>query len=214
MDPVKAHSPFYIIEDFISPLKTEEIIDTLGCLEPDTDQEGFAMRNTRTNDASEELIYHTLQQYIPTLEQHYGFKYKGTERVIFEWYPHGCAAQEARCENASYVKRPSGSAWVRNRERDLSCVLFLSTYQDEVPFDSEYEVYGGKFEFPQHQFGFNPQRGTLVIFPSDPHFINAIADVAYGDLFLARFHIAATEPFLYDPTKFPGDFRSWLEQFA
>lgn len=208
------HSPFFIIQDFLSPLNTEEVVDSLACYEPDTDTEGFAMRNIRTNDFSEELIYDTLQEYIPEIEKHYGLQYKGTERVIFEWYPHGCASQEPRCENSSYVKKPDKSAWVRNRDRDLSCILFMSDYQDEVPFDSDYEVYGGKLEFPQHHFGFNPQRGTLIVFPSDPHFINVITDVAFGDLFLARFHIAAKEPFLYDPRKFPGDYRSWLEQFA
>lgn len=210
----KSNSPFYIIQDFISPIKTEQVIDSLMCYEPDTDNEGFATKNTRTNDASEELIYMALQPYVPTLEQHYGITYKGTERVMFEWYPHGCAAQAPRCENASYVKRSDGSAWVRDRERDLTCVLFLSDYQDDAPFDSDYEVYGGKLEFPQHQFGFNPQRGTLIVFPSDPHFINVTADIAFGDMFLARFHIAATQPFVYDPKKFPGDYNTWLEQFA
>ncbi len=214
MEPTKAHSPFYIIQDFLSPLRTEEVVDSLACIEPDTDVNGFAMRNTRTNDASEDLIYDTLQEHISDIESHYSIQYRGTERVIFEWYPHGCASQEPRCENSSYVKKQDGASWVRDRDRDLTCILFLCDYQDDVPFDSEYEVYGGKIEFPQHHFGFNPQRGTLVVFPSDPHFINVVTDVAFGDLFVARFHIAAKEPFLYDPRNFPGDYRSWLEQFA
>jgi len=208
-------SPFYVIQEFLSPLKTEEIVDAMDCQEPDTDVDGFAIRNIRSNDVCEEMIYHTMQEHLPAIEEYYNIKYRGTERVMFEWYPHGCAKQEPRCENASYAKKPGQKGgWVRNRDRDLSCVLFLSDFQSNIPFDTDYEVYGGKLEFPQHDFGFNPQRGTLIVFPSGPHFINTLTDIVYGDLFMARFHLAAQAPFLYDPKNFPGDYKTWLEQYA
>lgn len=214
------HSPFYVIQDFISPLKTEEIIDSLNCLEPDTDTEGFALMNQRRNEQAEEEIFHITQDHIEGIEKHYGVGYRAMEKVVFEWYPHGYVPnatdpKNARCENSTYVKKEGKKGgWVRNRDRDLSCILFLSDYNDDVPFDSEYEVYGGKLEYPQHQFGFNPQRGTLIVYPSGPHFLNIVADVGFGDSFLARFHLATQEPFMYNPKEFPGDYTSWLEQFA
>ena len=103
--------------------------------------------------------------------------------------------------------------WVRVKDRDITCVLFLSDYQSTPPIDEDYEVYGGKLEFPQHGFGFNAQRGTLIAFPSVPHFINGVASIMAGNLYLARFHIATDSPLLYDHTKFPGTYKDWLREF-
>jgi hypothetical protein len=102
---------------------------------------------------------------------------------------------------------------VRVRDRDLTAVIFLTDHQDKPPFDPEFEVSGGKLEFPQHGFGFNPERGTMVVFPADPHFLHRTAPVKAGELFQIRLHIATKEPFLYQPDDFPGDFRSWLKPF-
>ena len=88
--------------------------------------------------------------------------------------------------------------------------MFLSDYSENYPFDSDYEVYGGKLEFPQHDFGFNPERGTLIMYPSGPHFINAFSEVLAGDLFAARFHFGTHMPFLYNPEEFPGDYTNWF----
>jgi hypothetical protein len=210
------HSPFHVIQNFISPLQCEEIIDALDCVEPDTDSEDYAVLNTRRNDDAEELIFDTLQDYSDDVIKRYDIKdIRGVEQVTFEWYPHGCAATSPHCESSTYVKSQSGGGkWVKNRDRDLTGILFLSEYNDKVPFDSDYEVYGGKLEFPQHAFGFNPQRGTLILFPSGPHFINLVSDIHYGDMFAARFHIAGAEPLMYDAKNFPGTFETWLQEFA
>jgi hypothetical protein len=92
--------------------------------------------------------------------------------------------------------------------------LFLTDYNDKPPFDEDYEVFGGKLEFPQHQFGFNPQRGTLIAFPSEPHFINMVSSILVGSLYLTKFHIATKSPLLYDPNKFPGNYNTWLREFV
>jgi hypothetical protein len=101
---------------------------------------------------------------------------------------------------------------MRLYNRDFTGVIFLSDYQEQVPFDDEYEVFGGKLEFYSHKFGFNPQRGTLIIFPSDPHFINATSPIQAGDLFQIRFHITCTQPYLYNPKNFPGNYTTWFNE--
>lgn len=138
--------------------------------------------------------------------EHYGIEYKGTEPIKFEWYPPG-ASKPLHAENSEFIKEK----WLRVRACDLTAVLFLSDYQNSPAFDQEYEVYGGKLEFPQHQFGFNPNRGTLVVFPSAPHFINQSTTVLAGDLYQARINIVAKAPYLYDPTKFPGNYTVWFK---
>jgi hypothetical protein len=159
----------------------------------------------RAHEKSEHLVYTRVQELIPKIEQHYDYVHRGTESVMFEYYSEGTTALP-HCENSNWVRK----SWVRTRDRDITCLVFLNTYQGQVPFDNDYEVYGGKVEFPQHGFGFNPERGTMIVYPSGPHFINATSDIIAGELITARFHFAATMPYLYNPAKFPGDFRSWF----
>jgi hypothetical protein len=203
-------SPFLVYQDFLSPLKCEEIVDALNCIEPDTDTDSNPIQTYRTNNYAEQLIVNNLQPLSEEIRHYYSVEYRGLEPVTFEWYPHSCAASPVRCENAVHVK----NKWVKNRDRDLTGVVFLSDYQDNIPFDSEYEVYGGKLEFPQHRFGFNPQRGTLILYPSGPHFLNLTQPILIGDLFMAKFHIATASPLIYQPKNFPGDYRSWFQHLS
>ncbi len=84
-------------------------------------------------------------------------------------------------------------------------------YNDQPPFDKEFEVFGGKLEFLQHNFGFNPRRGLGVIFPSDPHFLNLTSSIEYGELYQIRFQLQTETMFLYKPEEFPGDYSVWFK---
>lgn len=201
-------SPFMVFREFLSPKICEKIVADLGFYTPDLDKEGKPVMMTRSHEMSEHAIYSRIQHKIPEIEQYYDFKHKGTETVMFEYCAEG-TPPSLHCENSNWIKKK----WVRTRDRDISCILFFNTYQDDIPFDHDYEVYGGKLEFPQHKFSFNPERGTLIVFPSAPHFINATSDIIVGDVLQARFHFAATMPYLYDPSKFPGDFTSWFKGY-
>ena len=163
------------------------------------------------HETAQELIFERLLPIIPRLEQHYNVKYKGTEQpMVFEWLAEGSKSTPPMCENSHYVN----GKWLRTKHRDLTGVLFLSEFHDTVPFDDDYEVYGGKLEFPQHGFGFNPQRGTLIVYPSDPHFINVTTGVQAGELFQIRLNISTEKALVYQPAEFPGEFSTWLQEFA
>ena len=203
----KVKSPFYVIEEFVSPRMCEDIVDSCDFLAANRDKEGHEIKTVKTNDQAESMIYERLLGILPELQAHYQILYKGTERVQFEWFPEGSRG-DFSCENSEFLR----GKWLRTRQRDLTGVLFLSDYQDNIPFDGEFECYGGKLEFAQHKFGFNPQRGTLVVFPSAPHFINNTTEILAGDLFQARIQIAAKTPFLYNPEAFPGNYTSWFAE--
>jgi len=203
---MKAKSPFYVLTNFLSAKQCEYFSDEVALEFPDTDVDGKPIRMFRFNEELQETVFNKLQTIVPVLEKYYEFDYMGTEQIMAEWYPDQ-STSEPQCENSMYLRKK----WVRTKTRDITGVLFLSDYQDVVPFDSDYEVYGGKLEFPQHGFGFNPNRGTIVFFPSGPHFINLISPVLAGELYLARVQIAAKKPYLYDPTKFPGNFKNWFQ---
>lgn len=199
-------SPFLIYREFCSPLLCEQIVDHLNLTVPDTDTEGRPIPFTKQNDSMEAIIFERFNVLQPQIAQYYEIEPRGTERMTFEWYPEG-AEGEFICDNSVRVREK----WLRTRDRDITAVLFLCDYQETTPFSSDFEVCGGKLEFPQWGFGFNPERGTLITYPSDPHFINKTTFIDAGDLFQVRFHIAAKVPYLFDPQKFPGNYQIWFK---
>lgn len=199
-----------VFQEFISPLHAELIIDHLNVTVTDTDQEGNPVPMRRKSDFAQEMIFEKLQPLIPQIENHYNIEYKGTEVMVFEWHDEGCLQGAPICENSHYTK----GKWMRTRNRDISGILFLSEHREQPPFDEEFEVFGGKLQFPNHQFSFNPQRGTLILYPSGPHFINVTSTVHAGSLFQVRINIAAEGMFMYDPKNFPGDYTVWLQEYA
>jgi hypothetical protein len=198
-------SPFYVIEEFVSPLLCEELLDACDFTVPDSDKDGRYVKTTKTCERAEAIVYERLLLALPEIQAHYQMVYKGTERVKFEWHPQGSQG-EFLCENSTFLR----GKWLRDKQRDLTGILFLSEYQDNIPFEEDYEVYGGKLEFVQHKFGFNPKRGTLIVFPSDPHFINITTQILAGDLFQARIQMAAKTPYIYNPQQFPGNYTTWF----
>jgi hypothetical protein len=203
---MKYHSPFFIVEEFISPLMCEDIVDACNFTVPTRDKDDHEIKTTVSCEVAENTIYERLLPLIPKIQEHYNLEYKGTEPIIFEWFPQGSKG-EFECGNSSHVR----GKWLRTNARDLSCVLFLTDYQENTGFDAEFETYGGKLEFVQHNFSFQPQRGTLVIFPSDPHFISITSSVLAGDLFQAKFHITASKPYFYNSQNFPGNYTNWFK---
>lgn len=198
-------SPFLIYREFISPLYCETIISDLGFLDPDVTPDGKPLKMIRHNDRHEEELYHRVQDIVPEVFEYYGAEYRATEKMWFEYLAEG-VQPEPECANSQYLRKK----WVRTKDRDFTAFLFLVDYSNEVPFDGEYEVYGGKLEFPQHNFSFSAERGTLVIFPAAPHFIYCNSFVAAGDMFQVKMNFAATRPYIYQPAEFPGDYRSWF----
>lgn len=198
-------SPFYVVENFISPLLCEDIIELCDFNVPDYNKDDRPIPTVRSCEHAEQIIYERLTMLFPELQAYYQLLYKGTERVQFEWFPQGTSGS-AHAENSEHVR----GKWLKTKQRDLSAVLFLTDYQDATPFEAEYEVYGGKLEFPQHRFSFQPKRGTIVIFPSDPHFINITTNVLVGDLHQARIQMAAATPYLYNPKNFEGNYTIWF----
>ncbi len=190
----------------MSPKVCEYLCDKVGFTDPDYDEKTkVALKMTKFDQEVQNAVYDRFEKKIPEIELYYGCKHKGTEQMMVEWFAE-TSVGESQSENSRYLNKK----WIRTRNRDLTGILFLSQYHDGADFDSDYEVYGGKLEFFQHKFGFNPERGTLIMFPSVPHFINATAQIQAGELYQVRFHMITQEPYMYDPSKFPGDYRSWF----
>lgn len=205
-------SPFLVLEEFASPLQCEDMIERLNHTIPNTDQKGNPAVTYKGNRLSEMRVMEVFKEYLPSIESYYGFETKTTTPFVFEWYPTGFLGQKATCEGSKFTgKKSEKTSWKKIKDYDFTAVLFLNDYNGNTDFDINFEVRGGKLEFPTHGFGFNPQRGTMIIYPCRPNFINAIAAVELGDLNMVRFHIIAKEEYEYKSENFPGGYKEWFD---
>lgn len=209
-------SPFYIVPEFISPKKCDEILDNI-TTRPNENASGRPMMIERSHDAVEADIFSKFQGLIPDLEQYYDCKYRGAEQMRFQMLPENPqdTAIAPGCMNSKYLRKK----WVKTADVDLTCLLWLKDYQDSVPLDPRTEVYGGKLEFPLYKFSFVPKRGTLLVYPAGPHFISVTSPVLVSDSYQVRFDLSIRDKqdsmFIYQPSNFPwskskGIIESWF----
>lgn len=207
MQKTNIKSPFVVVQNFLSPLFCEDIITRLNHTYPNRDIDNKIIKTVKTNRLSDIRILNELEQILPDLEEYYNFKREGILPFDYEWYVAGCKEEQPRCENSAY----GNNGWIRINDYDFTGIIFLNDYQEKIPFDSDYEVFGGKLEFPNHQFSFNPSRGTLIFFPGNQHFINHTSLIKFGELNQIRFHVVAENtPWQYDKTQFGGTYLDWF----
>lgn len=215
MPEQKTHSPFHVVEEFISPANCERIIAELGISVPSTDEDGRPLKNERiiTDPSLLTLIQEAILENGSAIQARYNGVIKSMDTPHFQQYfedpKHPCELHG--CENSKYVRKK----WVKVKDIDLVGYVWLKDYGNGVPLDPRHEVYGGKLEFPAYNFSLVPQRGTLVMFPAGPHFITAISPILVGSLEQVKFSLKIVEHngahWLYQPSNFPGTYTDWFE---
>lgn len=207
-----SQSPFYVVEEFISPSFCEVLVDELALTYPSFDETNQPVKYER-------LVPPPLAQGVSAaLDEHLSgieTRYRGTvERVNMKFQQHW--------EN---LKRPaaalSGGAWKYNRKKwskmsdfDLIGFLWLKDFQSSTPLDPRFEVYGGKLEFPAFNFSLVPVRGTLVVFPAVPNFMHAISHVMYGSIEQIILTIKLSnngQAWEYKSELYPGEYKEWFD---
>ena len=195
-------SPFYIITKFISPLMCNDLITNHQIINED---DGLYLLQPKVDLTS--LITEKVNDIIHEVSSHYDINLLDlTPPALYKL--HEGATNPPQSDSSKHMN----GKWVQLFPRDISGYIALSDYNDESPFDSAFEVYGGKLEFPQHQFGFNPQRGTLILYPSGPHFIHQHTIIEYSELYYIQFFIKADIQYIYTPKNFPGDYTTWFKE--
>lgn len=200
-------SPFYIVDEFLSPLQCEDIVARQNNIYPEVDKDDNPLKTVRENELTEMRVFPLVDDLIPHLENYYEFERKGVLPFKFEWYVEGFIPEPAKCASFQYGK----NKWNRISDIDFTGIVFLNDYNDKSPFDPSYEVCGGKLEFMNHKFGFNPKRGMLVFFPECPNFVNTISGIEAGELNLLRFHVVAKKLYNYNMNNFPGNYTLWFQ---
>ena len=198
--------PFFIVDNFLSPLECEDIISRSNFEFPNT-QNGRPVKSITQNVLTQNRVLPYLEELIPTLEEYYGFEHGGILPFNIECYPANAVQEGYRCEN-SYRRE---GEWVRTTDVDLTCIIFLKEDNSvDNNFDDLFEVYGSSLQFINHSFGFRPERGQLIVFPSGPNFVNATISPKIGDMYQLRISLVGMQPYKYDMRKFPGNVKTWF----
>ena len=69
---VATKSPFFIVQDFISPMMCEDLVDTLEFTVPDVDEDDHSIPTYKTHELAERVVYERFLQLVPQLEEYYG----------------------------------------------------------------------------------------------------------------------------------------------
>lgn len=209
------HSPFHVVENFISPANCERLIAEYGISVPSINEAGQPIKNERLLKDQNVLsmIQGAILEQGQAIQDRYNGTIKGMETPHFQQYFENPKApcEKHGCDNSIYSRKK----WVKCKDVDLVGYVWLKDYGSGVPLDPRIEVYGGKLEFPSYNFSLVPQRGTMVMFPGGPHFITAVSPVLVGSLEMVKFSIKLTMDdngiWLYQPDNFPGTYQEWFE---
>lgn len=208
-------SPFLVIQDFLSPKMCEDIIKDLEVKSPNLDKEGNPTKLERHAVLWEQEIASRMHAIIPAIEKRYACKYRGTAQPLFQYYPENAKvpAEQPGCENSKFLRKK----WVMIKDVDLVGFIWLKDYNESIPLDPQYEVMGGKLEFPVYDFSLVPQRGSLVLFPAGPHFITVTSPILVGDLYQIKLNVSISDEndgqWFYQPKNFPGSYIDWLGEY-
>jgi hypothetical protein len=210
----KVHSPFHVVEEFISPANAERITAALGIAVPSLAEDGRPLKHERFIKDPElmNLLQNALGDNRQDIETRYAGELQGIQPPLFQQYfedpKHPCELHG--CESSKYLRKK----WVKVKDIDLVGYIWLKDYGSGVPLDPRHEVYGGKLEFPAYNFSLVPTRGTLVIFPAGPHFITAISPVLVGSFEQIKFTLKLSTKngglWIYQPNQFPGGYQDWF----
>lgn len=208
------HSPFHIVEDFVSPLRAQTFLKQLALREPNRNKADEPLKFERvvTPDMAGDVLS-ALEDLGPALEARYGAQVWGEPSLTFQQFPENpkVPALPHTAEGWIYHRKN----WVKNRDIDLVGFIWLKTFHNSVPLDPSFETYGGKIEFPAMNFSLTPVQGTLVLFPATPHFVHAISHVMVGSMEQIKVHVKLRKDgvqWQYNPANFPGNFQQWFTQ--
>jgi hypothetical protein len=206
------HSPFHIVEDFVSPLRCEALLKTLALKVPDLDGSGTPLKHERIvpSEVAGD-IFSELSALEPLLERRYGAQIFGAPELSFQQFPENpkIPAIGHGAEGWKYLRKK----WVKYKDVDLVGFLWLKTYHTSVPLDPRFETYGGKLEFPAYNFSLTPVQGTLVLFPATPHFVHAVSHVLVGSFEQIKICMSLRKDgvaWSYVPQNYPGTYQEWF----
>jgi hypothetical protein len=206
MSQKPSRSPFILIEDFISFNECEDIILNLKHTIPNRDAKNHPIKTLKTNQLAEIRLMDRIDTFLDKAEVYYNFITLNLSPFNFEWMTEGYLGEPPKPDNGMYFN----GKWTKSRDIDFTIMIFLSSSKDTSITDTLMESFGGKLEFFNHNLTITPKAGTMLMFPANDNFLNTFTEISLGNLNCIRCHVTAKDPFIYKPTDFPGDYRTWF----
>jgi hypothetical protein len=205
------HSPFHVVDNFISALQCETLVKNLGLTCPDVDLNGQPLKYERhiPSELSGNIL-NGIEEIFPLLERRYSAEISEVNLMFQQYWENPKApAEQLGCESSKFLRKK----WCKVKDIDLVGFIWLKDFHDDVPLDPRIEVYGGKIEFPTYNFSLTPTRGTLVMYPGTPHFITAISHVLLGSLEQIKVTMKLKKDgaaWAYSGADYPGSYQEWF----
>jgi hypothetical protein len=196
--------PFFIVDEFLNEEECLTVLDRLTLTMP-SEENGKFIKTILGNKVISDSIIHMFSFYEEDVENYYKVELRNFSSVAVEWFPQNCRQDGVVCEN-SFLRN---GEWKRRNANDFTAIIFLKNRNTTTEFDEETDVYGGTLQFPVQNVSIHPKMGTLVLFPSGPHFRNNTLSPQIGDMVQLRFQIVCEKPYNYSLKDFPGDYRTW-----
>ena len=194
MNSPNRQSPFFVVEEFISPLQCDRIL--AACK---TDK--LSESTTQILDLGKHrILVNSLTDYTDEISQRYASQVNEDFRAVIIQCPE--LPNKPAIPPTIEAWEISRRKWVKTKNYDLVGFIPLKSYSDDVPIDINFEVYGGKIEMLNYNFSIMPTRGSMIIMPATPNFKYAFSPVDFGTLEFIKIHIRLADGWQYNPAMF------------
>lgn len=186
-------SPFFIIEDFLSPLQCDRLLGL-----NQVPNAGCCIRHL--NEGQFSVVKNSITDYSDQISERYGCELSPDIKLLFQQFPENPSAPALNPHIdgwESFRKK-----WTKVKNIDLVGFIPLKSYCDSLPIDLNFEVYGGKLEMLNFNFSILPERGSLILFPAAPNFIHALSPINFGSFEVIKIHCTFSQPWTFDISKF------------
>lgn len=201
--------PIVRIDNFISPLFCEDIIDRSNNNIFNTDKENCPLKTNIFNELTEIRYRPYLDDLIENLiDNYYSTEISYISKTVLEWFPENYKNRGYILDGYNYLNQK----WINTSDTDFITICFLNDYNNKPKFDNSYEVYGGEISFNNFNVTIKPARGTLFIFPAHPAFAYKINNVDMGNLFIVKNTLTSALKYTYNGSSFSGSPEKWVEQ--
>lgn len=194
-----SNNPFIIVDDRFSPFLCENLLNDLIITQAVDEETPGSYISEVIDETINILLKERLSPLFSNISERFEVTPQKIEKVVFKYFKGPCNETPFKADNSVFMS----NVWVRNEYNDFTITLFLTSYYNpSEKLDTEFESLGGQLQFPQHNMSVYPDRGGIIIHPSDNHFVKNNSAVIQGTCAMIDVLISCDTLYLYDPVEF------------
>lgn len=194
-----SNSPFIILNEVLSPYTCESIINDLIISEDINEGNNQTTNRSMLDETLIQFVTKIVTPLYSKITDTFGVIPNKIEDITFLYMYGNSPETKFKSNNSVFMN----NQWVRNEFNDFTITLMLTSYYNpKEPIDREFESLGGQLQFPQHNISIYPDRGGIIIHPSDNHFIKNNCSIAQGTCVMIDVLVSCKDMYLYNPVEF------------